>query len=565
MVYPDARVKRGRFVANLRGIASTQQERLLFLFGFAKYWSEKNNVVPDLYLLISPWAVLSQSMSPAWAGNNVEFAFPWNFKNSILFRWALAFYQFLAEITHWPSSQPASPPSIAIAHFMPMDKMSRYNELHWWWESGIPAKNLILYFDRRDEPASRTIVERANQLGIRCVVVHKDARGDYPSLFWQGHPGVKTSIIRLIKKIKILIKGVGFDPVRRWLVMATIEMLFKSERMEDFIREFNVCGLFHYQAGGLDWVSMACDAAGAVRFSDQRSHAHWPCPTMAITPQVYFLWGSHDRLLDIENQSYVEQRILSGCIIRGAAPNQEPAGETVELKNRLHAAGATYVLTLLDNAVPCDRFYEFFLNKVLADARWGLLIKPKNMETLPWLRKSSPILIELFERVRATNRVVVAPPLSSPCDAAAVSDFTVGIDVNTGTVCAGLAGLRAAHMDYLRMHESLLSEWAEFYRAGPDSLVFDNPEKLWRSINDFVENPSQFPILGIMNGEIQKSIDPFRDGLSSKRIGEYVRWYLNGIENGLGRDATLEQTGGLYAKKYGKDKVEGSYHGIGAS
>ncbi|MBT5716007.1 MAG: hypothetical protein HOI70_03755, partial [Opitutae bacterium] len=41
----------------------------------------------------------------------------------------------------------------------------------------------------------------------------------------------------------------------------------------------------------------------------------------------------------------------------------------------------------------------------------------------------------------------------------------------------------------------------------------------------------------------------------SRRIAEYVEWYMEGLDRGFGRDeATLSATR-KYAEKWGKDKV----------
>ena len=50
---------------------------------------------------------------------------------------------------------------------------------------------------------------------------------------------------------------------------------------------------------------------------------------------------------------------------------------------------------------------------------------------------------------------------------------------------AHLSGQRAVHLDYARLQDSPLSEWAKFYQAGPDRLVFSSPDLLWAAIDKF--------------------------------------------------------------------------------
>jgi hypothetical protein len=105
------------------------------------------------------------------------------------------------------------------------------------------------------------------------------------------------------------------------------------------------------------------------------------------------------------------------------------------------------------------------------------------------------------------------------------------------------------------LHESPLSQWAIFYQAGPDRLVFDNPDKLWASLNRFFDEPGSLPMLGLADKDLLSRIDPFRDGRAGHRIGEYVRWYLEGLDQSLDRDKALAEATRRYAEKWGNAMV----------
>ena len=52
-----------------------------------------------------------------------------------------------------------------------------------------------------------------------------------------------------------------------------------------------------------------------------------------------------------------------------------------------------------------------------------------------------------------------------------------------------------------------------------------------------------------------QEIDPFRDGLAGQRIGQYLRCYLEGWDDGQDRDTALARADLRYAEEWGAGKV----------
>ena len=50
-------------------------------------------------------------------------------------------------------------------------------------------------------------------------------------------------------------------------------------------------------------------------------------------------------------------------------------------------------------------------------------------------------------------------------------------------------------------------------------------------------------------------LDPFRDGLAAKRIGDYLNWMIKDFDAGFDREAVLIRAAKRYAEKWGSDKV----------
>ena len=333
-------------------------------------------------------------------------------------------------------------------------------------------------------------------------------------------------------------------------------MFHRANQMEDSLVEFNVRGLFHYQDTDLDPISVACDAAGSARVGIHWSHFPWPETEIARLHQVYFAWGmQYAGLLNVDG-SCTDHVLLSGCILRATYPGEADPSETRRHRASVTASGATRVLALFDTNLPCEGFYANFLRRAIEDHRWGLLIKPKSYSELPWVRQRLPELQALYEQAVTTGRVqMLDSGKVSPPEAAAAADFAVSVEINSAGVISALAGHRSIYLDYVRLHASPFSDWATLYNSGPNRIVFDDPEKLWRALNHYFDKPGTTPDLGVADEGLLREIDPFRDGKAGQRIGQFLRWYLEGLDSGMDRDQALNDASRHYGSEWGQSNV----------
>lgn len=565
LINPNVRVRSDRVLTNIRKVVVKVTHDLLLYTEFVRYQHQAHEIATDQIVIVSSSAILANTVPAGWAGHNVLFACPWSLQHSSSLRLGQGIAQCLAGALRRrpPSSRPAS---IGVEAAWGLDRSARLTDLFWWWESGIPNARIVLYFDRATNPATREVVAQAEKLGIQCVVVDRQAVGDSPHLMWRPAPGLIASARRLWMRLKIYVWGVTRGTVGRWMACRMIQMLNWGERFEDFMVEFNLRGICNYQSADLDYISPACDAAGAARIGYHWTNYNVPSPYHTRLHHVYFAWGPRSASVLKAIGSCVDHLLLSGCIIKGAYRGSTENPAVREHRDHVIAHGASRVLALYDTSIPCERFYEFFLQRVLEDQRWGLLIKPKNLETTPWTQQRLPKLEDLYKRALATGRVRVLSPLhTSPAEAAASADFAVGVGNNSTTIAAALGGHRAIHLDYIRLHASSFSEWADLYKAGPDRLVFDDPDTLWKRLNSYFDDPASDCDLGLAGDRLLQEIDPFRDGQAGQRIGEYICWFLEALDRGLDRDRALDQADIQYAEKWGAAMVVCGASGVPTS
>ena len=87
-----------------------------------------------------------------------------------------------------------------------------------------------------------------------------------------------------------------------------------------------------------------------------------------------------------------------------------------------------------------------------------------------------------------------------------------------------------------------------------NKVIFQNWEDAIDASMDHLQTPNGIPGFGDWSSIIDE-LDPFRDGKAAQRMGNYLNWLIQGFEEGLDRDAILENAAEKYRKQWGNDKV----------
>jgi hypothetical protein len=196
--------------------------------------------------------------------------------------------------------------------------------------------------------------------------------------------------------------------------------------------------------------------------------------------------------------------------------------------------------------------YDFLLRKVLAEPWLGLVMKPKNPDTLR--RRLGPVSV-LLKEAEETGRAYIyeggaVQGSHSPAEAAMEADLVVH-----GHLCAGTAGIESV----LAGVPTLLMDregWpvSPLYRLPFGVVVFQEWPELWKACIEHWDSPTGTPGFGDWT-PILDELDPFRDGRASERMGTYLKWILEGFSAGLDRDTNLADAAERYCQQWGYDKV----------
>ena len=236
---------------------------------------------------------------------------------------------------------------------------------------------------------------------------------------------------------------------------------------------------------------------------------------------------------------------------------------SVSVRQKLQGNGARKIMAYFDeNSIADDRWYyghgptranyAFLLEKVLQDEFFAVVLKPKVPSSLKArLGQVGDLLMQAIETGRCfvfdVGGMHGAYP---PAVAAQCADIAVHghLFAATAAVESALTGIPTLIMDKEGWKRSL------FYRLNKGKVVFEDWPQLWESCESYWDDPKKAPGLGDWS-EVIDGIDPFRDGKAAERMATYMKWLLEGFEQGLSREDVMAQACERFRNIWGKDKV----------
>ena len=352
---------------------------------------------------------------------------------------------------------------------------------------------------------------------------------------------------------------------RRWLKYHQVEYLYRKSYWKEFAHQQNI-KVFHtwykYEADHIA-VTEALRETGGVMSIWQLPFEEIPNVECIISTDIAFCFstrwsGNAERLQGSKILYHVSTGFLGvNCeLLRPKA---------LELRQQLHAKGVQKIIACFDeNSLDDSRWhqghkvqrenYRLLLEKVLRHPWLGVIFKPKQPRTL---RKRLGDVAILLEDAEQTGRCMVletSTPYASnipPVLAGLVADVAIQGHMNAGTTaleCA-LAGIPTLSVDRECFHRSRL------YELGEGQVVFRSYEDLWETLQEHWNSPAGVPGLGDWSPLLEE-LDPFRDGRGAERMGTYLRWLIQGFDQGLDRDTIMADAAGKYCKQWGHDKIQ---------
>ena len=69
------------------------------------------------------------------------------------------------------------------------------------------------------------------------------------------------------------------------------------------------------------------------------------------------------------------------------------------------------------------------------------------------------------------------------------------------------------------------------------------------------QSESGIPGFGVWGDDFLREMDPFRDGKAAFRMGTYLKWLMEGLDQGIDRETVMADAAERYVGEWGADKV----------
>ena len=450
------------------------------------------------------------------------------------------------------------PPMLAVEYHgqLELDSPERHSDLFFWQQSELQGEQIILTAGVASAPLDAQRWGDLKSHGFSAVAQHASAatEPDIPVL-----PAASVPINAPI------FQSTAWGPKGEsaWLKKQMVEYGRNANYWTELFGRFNA-KIFVTRAPTAPSNFALADslhALGGASTIYQWTHASVPSNMFNILCDAFFCYSKAAADLYRTSGSDFKYGVITGYLGDHRFPLLKESAK--ELRRGLEENGAERVVSYFDDNTSADSRwlvehqwerdnYEFLLEKTLADPTLGLLIKPKDPNTLR--RRLGPVT-ELLEKAEATGRCYVyegglVRASRPPAEAAMAADLAIHGRLYTGSagVDAAMAGVPTIMLDR--------EGWAvsPFYKMGVGKVVFTDWDSLWEACTDHWSTPGGVPGLGDW-GEMLHEIDPFRDGRAAERMGTYLKWLIEGFREGQSRETVLADAAERYSSAWGHDKI----------
>ncbi len=438
-----------------------------------------------------------------------------------------------------------------------LDRPEQNSDLFFWQQSELSGTDLVVTFQAPADPLEPAKLAELTRHGMQPVVLHSDATRvpDVPLIV--PHPSLRDGRLGLAARV------IGRGPEAAWL-----------RRQLDTYDALRAYWMHLFEAVGgrvyVTWykydathcvIADAMRQVGGVTAVYQRAFEAHPSVETTIDADVAFGFSPAVAGIERHSHSTIRYHVTTGYLGDHRFPLLREQARLV--REALRAHGAEFIIAFTDeNSADDSRWhtghgfmrvnYAFLLERLLAEPWLGLVLKPKVPSTL---RRRLGTVSDTLERALATGRCHVFEGGAihgshPPAVAALCADVMIH-----GHLCAATAGAEAA----LAGAPTLLLDregWpvSPLYELGVGRVVFQDWEDLWRALLEHRRRPGGVPGFGDWSAMLPE-IDPFRDGLAARRMGEYLTWLIEGFKAGEDRDVVMARAAGRYAARWGDDKV----------
>ena len=442
--------------------------------------------------------------------------------------------------------------------------LKKRSDFFWLLKSDIPRGQVLIYFDRKDIPATEETVNILNREGTKCLALSTNATTSKDIYIWnptRKYQEMKRYFSRMISKAYLLHLA-NFRKIPLFFIIWMFYFIRQYSYWYDFFNSNNIKISISPNDFSKLYMpkNLAMEHCGGVSVSCQWSNLSFSSIGISNCSNVMFSFGPAYKWVWEANHSTIDNLIYCGYITDYSF--KEVKESAIKLKNQLLSKGVKFIICCFDENSMDDRMgiitnersariYKYLIEKMLEDETLGLIFKPVFPKTL-YKRISS--ISNFIEKAKASGRCIFMDKGSYvteqyPTEAAQAADLCVGL-LLSGTVAleSYLSGTPVVFLDLEKLYSNPVYQW------GKGKVVFDNLDDMFSAINKYRENPESIPDFGDLS-LWAKDKDPFKDGNASLRIGQYINWLLEMFNQGKTREEAIEYANQRYARLWGKENI----------
>jgi hypothetical protein len=418
------------------------------------------------------------------------------------------------------------------------------NDIAFFYGSSLSLSRLLLYFKSKATSISENEVQWMKDNGVSSAA----APGLNPGpgvTRWRSTALLKHELAHVSTNSLKLLKKTITKPKKHslWLVMKLWAIDTLTAYWKDFFVGNHVKVLVNSVPSKDNFIpGMAISEIGGLAVTIERSILFDYCTYIHNTPNdIHFITGPYS-LTQIPEPTFSMFTLQSGAISVDGHPEPVEGIETLKKHSK-------FTITVFDE-MPNDVFfggsvaqlYEALIELMDSDERFGLLIKTKKPQVLETLEGIYRKILKFGEE----NKCLLVDWKVTPSAAAAAGDLVVTVP-STAAFESVIAGAPTIVFNPMRSGSGIF-----YSNNGLNRRIFEDTERMIAAIKDYTDGKN--PSIGDCR-DIAPHIDPFRDGLGPQRIGEYLKWCLEGFDASLESQEVIQQANNRFQEKFGKDKV----------
>jgi hypothetical protein len=431
--------------------------------------------------------------------------------------------------------------------------LNKRSDIFWYPKSGIKAESVIIYYENPQMMLVGNTEQTAQEFFRKC--------GFKQIKLWEWRAPINHKFNDKLIKFKSLKQT---NEIEKWLNKNAYSLCKNILYWTSFFEAHGI--KIHHEPveSGINIIikQIALHNLGGCSVGKLRSYP----PTnikggfLGYYPNdIFFTWGNESAKGIQTSNSHIENIIVTGFPYNSL--HYKPKNN-FQSANKINKKKFSILLLDTNNSPNKDLmqvvdsfamtiFYKKFLDWTRDDQLIELTIKPKKPH---WLENLNGILETIEDLERTTGRCHLVNDPKGKMGSTFLRDVDMVVSISVFLPSAlfetTIHGARGVFWDYanIRIHEPNLYKWGE------NKVIFSDLDEMLSRLEIFKNNHEKYPALGDWSEHLD-DIDPFRDNRGGERIGTYMRWLLEGFEQGMDREENILKANQLYADAWGKDKI----------